>query len=59
MNPGPDTHSLGQRSPGSITLVDTTMSYPTYGSVFNLTFLNEVTGKPETLFALDANITYS
>ena len=47
----------GADTPGSIALAGTSMSCPTYGSVvFNLTFLNEVTGEPETLFALDAKI---
>ena len=41
----------------SVALAGTSMSCPTYGSVrFNLTFLNEITCKPETLFIIDATV---
>jgi len=41
----------------SVALAGTSMSCPTYGSVkFNLTFFNEITCQPETLFHLDAKV---
>ena len=41
----------------SVALAGTSMSCPTYGCVrFNLTFLNEITDKPETLFNIDAKV---